>query len=417
MTAFFSQTNEQEILLHIGPHKTGTTGLQQAALRAQTALEQQGRIYLHDEGREQLNTSAIKFLRTSGDRHFLGSENSLAHTSLYRILKSAKRGKLILSSEHFCRYQDVQIHDLRMLLEEIYPGVNIKVLITLRPLAKIIPGEWQQFVRAQIMPSLDEWVQLVLREQPTEAHGRTFRQRHSHDQLVLRWAAEFGKENLSVIIADDKNPEFLFRAFEQLIGVWEGTLVMRRLANESLTLQEAEAVRAAHDAMHRVGMFGNRETPEFNSSTLEPTKLLHHDDRAQVGWSYDRIVQSLVSSRAYREGEKVVLRGEAQRKVAAWSHAIVEGIKASGVHVIGNIEDLISKPQADEPDAPRPEAIMITPRLAGELVTSALQAVGVGGAQVDARVLRKISTSKLVRLLVKRALPHWIRARVADRPR
>ena len=110
MPASFDQNDEGEILLHIGPHKTGTTGIQQAALRAQVSLQRFGRIYLHDEGREQLNTSSMEFLRLSGERRFQGETKSLKSSQLSHIINSAARGKIILSSEHFCRYQDFQIY-------------------------------------------------------------------------------------------------------------------------------------------------------------------------------------------------------------------------------------------------------------------------------------------------------------------
>lgn len=417
MPAYFDQTDEGEILLHIGPHKTGTTGIQQAALRAQVALQRLGRIYLHDEGREQLNTSSIEFLRLSGERRFQGLKKPLTRSQLSHIVRSAAPGKLILSSEHFCRYQEFQINDLRALLEEIRPGQMVKVLVTLRPIAKIIPGQWQQFVRAQVMPSFDDWVELVLSDQPSDAFGRAFHQRHAHDKLVNRWAVEFGSENLSVIVADDQHPEFLFRSFEEIIGVPKGSLDMRRVANQSLTLQEAEVVRAAHDAMHYAGMFDINQSAPGVSNEKDLSRRLYEDERTRIGWPYDRISKGMVTNRSYREGEKVVLHGEAQRKVAAWSRAIVDGITSSGVHVMGNLELLVSAPEAADARSTAASAVMVTPRLAGELVVSALQAVGVGAQNVEARVLRKIPTSMLLRTLVKRALPKWLRIRVADRPR
>lgn len=417
MPASFDHNDEGEILLHIGPHKTGTTGIQQAALRAQVALQRLGRIYLHDEGREQLNTSSMEFLRLSGERRFQGETKSLTSSQLSHIIHSAARGKLILSSEHFCRYQEFQIKDLHQLLREVRPGQRVKVLVTLRPIAKIIPGQWQQFVRAQVMPPFEDWVALVLSEQPSDAFGRAFRQRHAHDKLILRWSAEFGVDNVSVIVANDQHPEFLYRSFEEIIGVPKDTLAMRRVANESLTLQEAEVVRAAHDAMHRAGMFDGSQSSRGMAIESDPSRLLYEDERKKIGWPYDRISKGLITDRSYREGEKVVLHGEAQRKVAAWSRTIVDGIKASGVHVMGDLESLVSLPEATDARSSGSSSVMVTPRLAGELVLSALQAVGVGDQNVEARVLRKIPTSKLIRHLLKRALPKWLRIRVADRPR
>lgn len=417
MTALFDQDDQPEILVHIGPHKTGTTGLQQAALRAKAALRSHGRIYLHDEGREQLNTSVVEFIRLSGERMVSDGKGSLASTQLLRILAQAPRGKIIISSEHFCRLHESQVIMLRDALQKTPHGRSIKILVTLRPLVKIIPGQWQQFVRSRPMPPLEEWVRLVLDDNPSESHGRGFRQRHAHDQLVERWAHIFGKERITVIVADDDRPEHLYRSFEEVIGVPFGTLTMRRIANQSLTFEESEVVRAAHDAMQRAGMFGNQAAEDRSRAELSSEEVRHLEETARIGWPYERIAKDLTIDRSFREGKRLELKGSVLLEIAKWSREIVEGIRRLHVHVLGDLELLAPSPTAADLEAPRTGQVLVTPRLAGALVVSALHAVGVGVQDVEPRVLRKAPTSALIRQLAKRALPRWIRIRIAGRLR
>lgn len=417
VSALFDRDDRSEILLHIGPHKTGTTGLQQAALRAKESLHAHGRIYLHDEGREQLNTSAVEFMRLSGDRIHAGAKRSLASTQLLRIVGAAPRGKLIISSEHLCRLDDAQVRALRDALTETSHGSSIKILVTLRPLAKIIPGQWQQFVRARPMPPLEEWVRLVLEENPKELHGRGFRQRHAHDALVKRWADVFGSDKITVIVADDQHPEFLYRSFEEVIGVPSGTLIMRRIANQSLTFEESELVRATHEAMQRAGMFGRQDSSEMLRADQSLAEVRHGEESQRLGWPFERIAKDLTLDRTLREGSRLELKGPVLHDIARWSHQIVEGIKKLQVHVMGDLDLLAPRHTEADLQPPTTREVSVSPRLAAALVVSALHAVGVGVHDVEPRVLRKVPTIVLVRQLAKRALPRWIRIRRAGRSR
>ena len=66
-------------------------------------------------------------------------------------------------------------------------GEQVHVVVTLRPLARILPSQWQQYLQnGYCMPYL-EWLDGILSKQPkTPAPG--FWRRHRHDELVTRWA-------------------------------------------------------------------------------------------------------------------------------------------------------------------------------------------------------------------------------------
>ncbi len=68
---------------------------------------------------------------------------------------------------------------------------------------------------------------------------------HHHDRLIERWADVVGIDHVTVVVVDDRDHTATLRAFEALLGLRTGTLAaVRDLSNRSLTLAEAEAVRA-----------------------------------------------------------------------------------------------------------------------------------------------------------------------------
>jgi hypothetical protein len=169
--------------------------------------------------------------------------------------------------------------------------------------------------------------------------------------------------------------------------------------------------------MQRAGMFGSQAAEDRSRAELSSEEVRHLEETARIGWPYERIAKDLTIDRSFREGKRLELKGSVLLEIAKWSREIVEGIRRLHVHVLGDLELLAPSPTAADLEAPRTGQVLVTPRLAGALVVSALHAVGVGVQDVEPRVLRKAPTSALIRQLAKRALPRWIRIRIAGRLR
>jgi hypothetical protein len=128
---------------------------------------------------------------------------------------------------------------------EALGGPRVHVVVTLRPLAKMMPSQWQQYVRGRATTSsYNDWLDGVLRKPPAKRPTPSFWARNQHDVLVERWASIVGPENVTVIVVDEADRTFLLRTFEDLLGLPAGLLVSERdTENRSLTLAETELVR------------------------------------------------------------------------------------------------------------------------------------------------------------------------------
>lgn len=397
------EPHHKEIVVHIGPHKTGTTSIQESLHRARHALRDLGVAYLYDEGRVNLNTSVSELMRQvrAGDGR---SRNTRAPRRITAVLRATDCDQIVMSAEHLSSFRDDEVRALFELLAREKPGHRVRVVVTLRRIDKMIPSLWQQSVRGRVMPSLAEWTRGILTD---PKHKDAFRV--DHIGLLSRWVAHAGPSALTVVVADDARPRALYDAFEQLLGLPSGILVEGRIANRSLNLQQAELVRAAHQQMLAAGMMQSAS----GSTSADDNQGVDIDS---LRWPYMRIAREMCRTRSSIPGDPIVLPSLFYEQAVRRADETIRHVRACGIATIGDLDALRPTP---DPRAPQGEAaaVSVTPEQSAELLVSALHAVGLSGSQVDSRYLSKISSSKLLRLLVKRALPWSLRARFTDRGR
>ena len=390
-------------ILHIGPHKTGTSGLQAALDIARRDLDRQG-VHYAGYGRQSM-MSVLAGLELpspwSSDRKPPGRWR---WHYLLRDVRGSKAARVILSSEFF---SDATPASARRILEELDPE-RVRVVVTLRPIARIIPSQWQQFVQNLVTTPLDAWVEdLVATAHDTKQS--LFWHRHRHDLLIRRWAEIVGPERMVAIVVDDRDHEMLLRAFERLTGLETGTLrVASDLANRSLTLAETEVIRAFNVAYlaQKLPRPLYTRVVRFGAASLMETRLPEPDE------------------------PRIELPPRSVEKVAELAREMVAGIRASGVRVIGDLEDLTEVPALTER---QPGPVSVSPEVAASVALSVLVASGVAqgtgritvdGADADgtrtrARAPRpvpeppelfRISTPQLLVTIARR-----VRGAVADR--
>lgn len=233
-------------LVHVGPHKTGTTSLQRSLHRNRDGLHRHGVHYAGPSPQPIVATLAVTGgPGRKGDREPKPED----WTRLTDEIRDAGDQRVILSSEFFDHADD---EAARRVVREVTGG-PVHIVVTLRPIGKIVPSQWQQWVQNGRRTPYLEWLRSLLPEPPQESTERLFWHRHSHGEQVRRWADAVGPENLTVIVADDSDPDLLSHTFESMVGLPEGMLDRTDVSNRSLTLGEIEMVReinkqfAAHD--------------------------------------------------------------------------------------------------------------------------------------------------------------------------
>ena len=298
-------------LLHIGPHKTGTSSLQSAFHRARRGLASHGVLYAGPNRQP---------LRAAQAAAAIGSPDATARpirpwSELVREIRASRAQRVVVSSEWFADARDEAI---RRIVEDLDPA-RVHVVITVRPIASILPSQWQQHVQAGLEVAYEPWLESVFGG--TSALATTFWRRHRHDALVDRWAAAAGPANVTVVVADPRDHGAVLRTFERLVGLPAGLLVAERdRSNRSLTRPEVELIRALN-----IGLGERRIDPRVRLDLVLFGAAGHLRGREPTGEEARIETPEWAVARAIEVGLE-----------------IAGGIASSGVRVLGDLDTLVA---------------------------------------------------------------------------
>ncbi len=340
------QLPEGTVLVHIGPHKTGTTSLQAALYAARPSMLAQG---VRHAGGTRNPARAVQAATGQASTYTDSPPPVREWRGLVREVLRARQPRVVISSE-FLAHADAEA--VRRIVRDLGPE-RVHVVVTLRPLSRIVPSMWQQNVKAGRRASLDTWVHRLF-PAPGEKGVDGFWRLHRHDALIARWAEAVGRERVTVVVVDEADRELVLRKFEQLLALSPGTLALQPgLGNRSLSAEETEAVRAFNMAYHRMGL----------------GKALH----ARV-MRYGA-AQYLCRLDPSAEHSPIRLPDWSLEPIAATQREMMAAIATSGVRVVGDLETLLSMPDpVGGAAAPLPEAV--PPEVAARMAMGVLIASG-----------------------------------------
>ena len=329
-------------LVHIGPHKTGTTAVQNALWNARRSLLEQG---VRLVGRSRNPSNAVRAVAEQSSPYAVGKPPSMRNwQGLVGEIRRASEPRTVVSSEFFAWANERQV---RRVVDDLERD-RIHVVVTLRPLLRVMPSMWQQNIQAGAESSFHDWLREVIADP-----ARPFWSLERHDQLIERWASAAGVEQVTGVVVDDRDHGVVIRAFESLLGLKDGTLVVQRdLMNRSLTMAEAEAVRAFNIAFNARGLSRDlhARTMRFGAAQLMKQRVPPPEEQpvTMPGWAYADVAR---------------IQGE-----------IVRGIRASGVAIIG---DLALLDDAPPPPARDPDPLAgIPPEVIGSMALGLLSTTG-----------------------------------------
>lgn len=228
--------SEKKLILHVGFHKSGTTALQESFYVQRKDLLSQGISY-PTTGR-RAHHRAVWAL--AGKRW--GWKERGGETTPYRVwtkiasqINRSKVETVVLSSEFF---SEITTEKIRQIQKDIKTR-DVKVLFTLRPLAKLLGSSYQQYLKYGTKQDYSTWLHSVLDEPGKSKINPTFWKRHMHSEVVARWAEVFGSGNVSVILVDEQKPELLFDSINDYLGLPKGILKSQPSgSNRSLSMEE-----------------------------------------------------------------------------------------------------------------------------------------------------------------------------------
>jgi hypothetical protein len=301
------------VLLHIGPHKTGTTTLQGAFHHARKALRGNGVHYAGKRRQPWLAALAVTGRRgrpgdpPAAQKHWRGL--------VREVQAEGGSRRVFVSSE---RFADAKPDSIRRIIDEL-GGPRVHILITLRPLAKILPSQWQQAVRNGLPMPYGKWLKNILTDPEKATVSPSFWTRHAHDKLVERWASIAGPDRVTVLVLDESDREMFLRAVESMLALPSGVLVPQpSLANRSLTQGEVEMLRYLNAEFKRQKWPG------------------------QLYARYVRLgaIKSMLEREPGPSEPAITTPTWALERSAVIGKGAAEGIRASGVNVVGDLDAL-----------------------------------------------------------------------------
>ena len=340
-------------VLHIGPPKTGTTAVQSALHAGRPMLAQHGVRLAGPTRHPASNVHAATGRRSPGPGETPPRRKWL---DLVREARRAKEPRVIISSEFFA---DARPDAIERIVDDIGRD-QVHIVATLRPLARIIPSQWQQYVQSGIRVGFDDWLDRMFNKPETKLTP-SFWYRHRHDRLVARWADVVGPDRMTVVALDESDRGMVLRVFERLLGLPEGVLVAERdLDNRSMTLAEIEVIRAFNVKFKAEGldMPLHAQVMNFGAASYMKAREPGPDEpRVETpAWAVARI-------------------SEVAREMA-------DAIAASGVGVVGNLDHLVDVADQGRPDGDDP-VVVITPELAASAAMGVLISGGLARGRTD----------------------------------
>lgn len=313
-------------ILHIGPPKTGTTSLQNAMHAQRAELDALG---LVNASRKRHDRIAATWVAYQNERDApLGPDGENEWRKLAHRITSPVGKRVFFSSEMLSLAGPEQIARIRRDLGD----VDLRIVLTMRSIASLIPSRWQQSLYSGMQHTLSEWTDLVF------AGSYDFWYRYAIDEAVQRWADGVGADNVTLVMLDPSDRGMLFDAFERLLALPEHTLraVPDSGENVSLPYPEAEVLRRF------VGRY-----------------LQHGGDRGFLHRSVARRARrELAEVSKQMPKHTIAIPADAVERANERATAMIPAIEASGIHVVGDLQNLLAPVRRDV-DTTVPETLTV----------------------------------------------------------
>lgn len=298
-------------LVHLGPHKTGSTSVQTAAHARRDLLREHG---VHYAGRSTRPRKAVWALGVPGGGYRTRQVSEAQWWRLVEEVRAAGEQRVLVSNEDLGRADAQQAARV----VDGLGGPRVHVVVVARPIVGYLPSQWQQRVRGGERRRYDDWLRVVLDQGRETREGRNVWQAHDFTGLLDRWVAQVGPDRLTVIASDDRDRDLLPRTFEAMLGLPRRSLeVAGTSTNTGLTWAETELVRGIFDRYAQRGWPVERRRDLISRGVVQQLRRMPRQEGQRTtpplpDWALDRV------------------RALCEQRVAA--------IRSHGVRVVGDLE-------------------------------------------------------------------------------
>ena len=343
------------MLVHIGPHKTGTSAIQSVARASRSVLREHGVDYVGNVPAHHRAARALRQLDGGWARDVKPPPRRARWTTLVRNV-AATPGRALVSSEIFAQADA----DARTQLVRDLGPERVHIILAARNPAAIAVSTWQQVLRQGYPVTLDYWLESNFRRTESVADPQGFWSFADASILVKRWSEVVSPDRITVVALDETDRRLLPTTFEQLLGLPRGLLadVTPPIVNRGLTAVEAALFLRILQVLD--------------------TKLSWED--------YSRVVRYGVLKRLVQQRQPGV--GEAKSAAPEWAieqaavetDRIIEALHGSGVTIVGDLESLraITTRAADVDDLTQ-----VPIDLAAQAVVGAVSVAAFGNSRLE----------------------------------
>ena len=312
-------------IIHIGAPKCGSTALQSSFFQNRETLRRHDVTYI---GERSHWISAAKAVAGVPDRISGATPPMSEWARLVAQVRSVTSGTALISSEWYAAAPDDRVRRIVADLD----AQRLHAILVIRPLTSTLPSAWQQGLKLGGRQTLSEWLQTILTAADDPRSLRVW-SKHRYDRIAQRWAAALGRERVTVLVADEQDPGFIFTAFGEILGLPSGALSSPpKRTNPSLSAFEADVLAELNKLYFDQG------------GTLEAY-------RSGVLRTFDGYVNSVRSG----SHERSAIPATELPAINELNAAIASGIRAIGCRVLGSLDEYASPRAGSGASSPVPE--------------------------------------------------------------
>jgi hypothetical protein len=318
--------SRSKVVLHVGEPKTGTTFLQQVMWRNRSELAAQGVVLPGHHPQDHYRaTQDLRGIEKRPD------DPAASWTGEWEILAGQARQAhrvAVISHELFSA---VDAEQADRAVRSLLPA-EVHIVITVRDIATLLPAEWQESIKHRNTREWEDWLSDVIDRESVDPDRRQWWFWRVHDTLeILRlWSRLLPPEQVHVLLMPPRGSsnDVLWERFASLLGIDPASVDLSRARpNSSLGLPEIAFLHKLNEAM-------SEEVPD---------------------WFYMWNVKEALAHRALAarpRSTRLVLPAARQEWARSSAQAVAAALSESKYEIIGDLDDLLPAPLAEEPESP-----------------------------------------------------------------
>lgn len=328
----------KRVFLHIGTMKAATSYLQALLTENSVLLAESGWLWSGTgENRRAVGDLIGPQARFPGDEGAWG-----------RMAGEIRRfeGDAVISMELLAPLRERKLERVVRSLGD----AERHVILTARELTRVIPSQWQEGMQSRRPAGWAEFIKEVCADDPDSELGRRFWNAHDLARIIRAWSAVAPYDRISVVTVPPPggDPTLVWKRFSSVLGLDGDRFRQPAPQNESLGAVSAELMRRV-----------NAEVADL------AYPVYRHAFRRTLA-------KRVLAPRAKSE-PRLTLPAEQHAWVRGRSERMLREVEALGVHVAGDLADLVP------PAEPRAEAVDPADASTSELLAAATDGlVGLG---------------------------------------